>query len=152
MKRKNISTGIRTNKSTGWWMVQVCRCGGSSLIFITLWCTQQSADEPFSRWHRQREGLCVWVRAAETKRGNVTVQHREGRKRGGLRTYRFKLLPRVAPGPIVCFVLSEPHSHQLIPTVIEDWSVQNKERKKKKHFIVCYFSGEYKPFSVTAFI
>lgn len=45
------------------------------------------------------------------------------------KSYFFKLLPRVAPGPVVSFVLSEPHSHQLVPTVIEDWPVEDEKKE-----------------------
>lgn len=40
---------------------------------------------------------------------------------------RLQLRPRVAPGPVVGFVLTEPHSHQLIPTVIEDRPVEEMQ-------------------------
>lgn len=52
--------------------------------------------------------------------------------------YTFKLLPRVAPGPVVCFVLSEPHGHQLVPTVIEDRPAGD-ERRGKTNGEICFF-------------
>lgn len=41
----------------------------------------------------------------------------------------FELFPWIAPGPVVCFVLPEPHRHQLVPTVVEDLSVKDEKRE-----------------------
>lgn len=56
------------------------------------------------------------------------------------KSYGLKLLPRVAPGPVVCFVLSEPHSHQLIPAVIEDWPVESENRENNAK--ACFSPGD----------
>lgn len=45
-----------------------------------------------------------------------------------------QLLPRVAPGPVVRFVLAEPHGHQFVPTVIEDRPVRQMQTENIRSF------------------
>lgn len=49
-------------------------------------------------------------------------------------SYLLQLRPRVAPGPVVRFVLAEPHSHQFIPTVIEDRPVEETQTENIRSF------------------
>lgn len=49
-------------------------------------------------------------------------------------THLIQLHPRVAPGPVVCFVLTEPHSHQFISTVIEDRPVEEMQTENLRSF------------------
>lgn len=51
------------------------------------------------------------------------------------RSHCIELLPRVAPGPVVGFVQSSPHRHQLVAAVIEDGPVE--ENKKTNQNIFC---------------
>lgn len=44
-------------------------------------------------------------------------------------SHLLQLLPRVAPGPVVRFVLTEPDSHQFIPTVIKDRPIVEMQRE-----------------------
>lgn len=96
-------------------------CKFASLIFITLWYTQQSADEPPFPLITPTVTGCVWVRVEE---GRCNGAHQKRNMNG---SYLLQLRPRVAPGPVVRFVLTEPHSHQFIPTVIEDWPVKGMQ-------------------------
>lgn len=49
------------------------------------------------------------------------------------RSHCIELLPRVAPGPVVGFVKSSPHSHQLVTAVIEDGPGKNKKKMNAKN-------------------
>lgn len=60
------------------------------------------------------------------------VNKRKERKKKK-RSHCNELLPRVAPGPVVGFVQSSPHSHQLVATVIEDGPVE-ENKKMNQHF------------------
>lgn len=43
----------------------------------------------------------------------------------------------------MCFVLSEPHSHQLIPAVIEDWPIESEKRENNAK--ACFSPGDLEP-------
>lgn len=43
----------------------------------------------------------------------------------------------------MCFVLSESHSHQLIPAVIEDWPVESE--KGENNAKACFSPGDLEP-------
>lgn len=132
MKATKISAGVWTNKRAGWWMMQVCWRGGSSLIFITLWYTQQSADEPlFSTITPTVTGFVCLTEIRRKEEGGCDGAHQKRDMNG---SHLVQLLPRVAPGPVVRFVLAQPHGHQLVPTVIEDRPVRQMQTENIRSF------------------
>lgn len=64
------------------------------------------------------------------------VNKRKERKKTKKRSHCIELLPRVAPGPVVGFVQSSPHSHQLVAAVIEDGSVEENKKMNQKFFCI----------------
>lgn len=78
MKRKEISTGVRTNKSNGWWMMQVCWCRGFHInIHYALMYTAVNWWAIFTITHTVKGSVCLGEIRSRERRKSVTVQSRQ---------------------------------------------------------------------------